>query len=184
MDAIELLETRASQGKLTAPAPDDAALAAIVDAALRAPDHGALRPWRVLAIRGEGLARLGALFAGSLARKDPAADAEALRRAADKALRAPLVVVIAATPRLGKIPEIEQVLAAGALAHGILLGLHARGFGGIWRTGDPAYDPEVKRALGLAPEDHLVAFLYCGTPAQPAPAASRPKAADLLRRWP
>lgn len=185
MNAIELLETRSSNGKLTEPAPDDATLAAIVDAALRAPDHGMLRPWRILAIRGEGRDRLGALFRDALLREDPSATAQDLERAARKPHRAPLLLVVAATPIAEEgIPEIEQVLSAGALAHGILLGLHARGFAGMWRTGEAAYDPVLKEALGLARTDHVVAFLYCGTAAQPGPEKARPRAADVLAPWP
>ena len=55
MDAYELLLTRASSGKLREPGPDDATLHAIVHAALRAPDHGLLRPWRIQVVRGQDL---------------------------------------------------------------------------------------------------------------------------------
>ncbi|MCB9593341.1 MAG: nitroreductase [Sandaracinaceae bacterium] len=185
MDAIELLETRASNGKLTEPAPDDATLTAIVDAALRAPDHGAMRPWKILTLRGEALERLGGVLRAALQRRDPAIGEDQLDREGRKPLRAPLMLIVAATPspRPG-VPEIEQVLSAGALVHGILLGLHARGFAGMWRTGDAAYDPSVKLELGLRAEDHIVAFLYCGTEAQPAPSFDRPGAIDLMTPWP
>ena len=45
--------TRASSRSLDAPAPDEATLNEIPEAALRAPDHAALRPWRILVLRGE-----------------------------------------------------------------------------------------------------------------------------------
>jgi len=184
MDAIELLENRESNGKLTDPAPDDATLNDILRAALRAPDHAALRPWKVLTLRGEAREKLGALFRESTARRDPDADADALARAARKPLRAPLLLVIAATPTdHPKVPEVEQVLSAGALAHGILLGLQARGFAGMWRTGKPAYDPYLKEALGLQPHDHIVAFLYVGTEAQPCPDKPRPSLEDVVSPW-
>src|SRR5690606_28847360 len=63
MKATELLGTRASNGKLGEPAPDDETLNAIVRDALRAPDHAALRPWRIFTVRGEARERLGDLFA-------------------------------------------------------------------------------------------------------------------------
>ena len=80
----------------------------------------------------------------------------------------------------------ERNLSRGlglAVAHGILLGLHARGFAGMWRTGAPAYDPRVKAALGLRPEDHVVAFVYAGTPSLEAPPIERPKPADYVTVW-
>src|SRR5690606_29029944 len=63
MEATELLATRASNGKLGEPAPDDATLHAILEAALRAPDHAALRPWRIFVVRGQAREKLGDLFA-------------------------------------------------------------------------------------------------------------------------
>src|SRR5690606_23891942 len=116
MDAMELLSTRASNGKLADPAPDDATLRRILEAALRAPDHAMLRPWRVLLVRGEARARLGDVFAAI-----EGGDEQARERARRKPLRAPLLIVVAATPRPHpKAPEIEQILSAGAVAHGIL----------------------------------------------------------------
>lgn len=184
MDAEQLLATRASHPKLTDPAPDDATLDAIFEAALRAPDHALLRPWAIRVLRGDARARLGDVFADALAAREPDADEEAIERARRKPLRAPLLIVVAATPKPHpKVPEIEQILSAGAVAHGVLLGLHARGFTGMWRTGPPAYDPRVKAALGLRPEDHIVGFVYAGTAAAEAPAIERPDPADHVRRW-
>ncbi|MGE0788765.1 MAG: nitroreductase [Sandaracinaceae bacterium] len=184
MDAIELLATRASNGKLTDPAPDAAELTDILDAALRAPDHGAVRPWRVLAVRGEARERLGEVWAEVQAKEAPDTSEDELDRTRRKPLRAPLVLVIAATVREHKkAPEIEQVLSAGALTHGILLGLQARGYAGMWRTGDMAYSTPVKEALGLQASDHIVAYLYVGTASVPAPSMPRPSAKDVLSEW-
>jgi nitroreductase len=185
MDAIELLMTRASNSKLREPAPDDATLEVIVQAALRAPDHGLLRPWRVQLVRGAAREQLGAVLQAALLRRQPNIPPEVLEREGRKPLRAPLLAVISARVRPDpKVPAVEQILAAGALAHGLLLGVHAHGYAAIWRTGPAAYDEEVKRALGLTPEDALVGFLYIGTAAQPAPPIERPRAADVIEEWP
>ena len=110
MDAYEALITRVSPKELGEPAPDEATLGKIVAAALRAPDHGRLRPWRFISIRGEGRNRLGDLLAASLSRRDPNADAE-LERERQKPLRAPLVLVVAAhITQSPKIPPVEQLL--------------------------------------------------------------------------
>src|SRR5882762_3431616 len=53
--------------------------------------------------------------------------------------------------RPSKIPDIEQILSAGAAAQNILLATHAQGFGAMWKTGASAYDDFVKSALGLEP---------------------------------
>lgn len=182
MEATELLATRASNGKLGEPAPDDATLEAILTAALRAPDHGALRPWKVFVVRGEARERLGDLFAEI----EGGATEEQTARARRKPLRAPLLLIVAAVVKESpKAPEIEQVLSAGAVAHGIVLGLQARGFGGIWRTGAAAYSPRMKAALGLSDKDHIVGMIYAGTPTVQPPSMPRPTASssEIVSEW-
>ena len=184
MDAIEALTTRTSNGKLTDPAPDDETLSLALGAATRAPDHGMLRPLRIHVIRGDARHKLGELMAGVLARKTPGVSQEELDKMRNKALRAPMILVVSAVVTDSpKVPALEQVLCAGAAATSILLALHARGFGAIWRTGDVAYDREVKAAFGLAEKYALVGFIYTGTPKQPAPAIHRPRVADIVSEW-
>ena len=156
MDALEALLTRRSPGRLTDPAPDDAALKTMLDAAMRAPDHGRLRPWRFIVLRGEARARLGDLMAEAMRRREPDMPDPALEKERAKPLRAPLIVVVAASLVEGhKIPAVEQLLAAGAAAQNLQLAAHALGFGTVWRTGAPAYDPYVKQSLGLDAADAI-----------------------------
>ena len=75
------------------------------------------------------------------------------------------------------------MVSAGAAAQTILLALHARGYGGMWRTGAPAYDPHVKRELGLAAEDAIVGFLYAGTPSVALPPLARPEISAHVEEW-
>ena len=51
MDALELLVGRESATKLASPGPDQEALEKMFQSALRAPDHGRLRPWRFVVVR-------------------------------------------------------------------------------------------------------------------------------------
>ncbi|MGO9785421.1 MAG: nitroreductase family protein [Stellaceae bacterium] len=189
MDALQALLTRRSPAQLREPAPDGPALQTMLDAAMRAPDHGKLRPWRFLVLRGDARARFGALMAESLKRRDPTATPPLLEKERVKPLRAPLIVVVAAEIVEGhKIPAVEQLLAAGAAAQNLQLAAHALGFGAVWRTGAPAYDPFVKQALGFKVSDAIVGFMYLGTPdvhapAAPAPDASGSKSIGLVRDW-
>ena len=59
MQALDLLLNRVSVGRLLEPAPDAAQRELMFRAALRAPDHGQLRPWRFITVDGEARARLG-----------------------------------------------------------------------------------------------------------------------------
>jgi len=184
MDAIELLTTRCSNGKLTEPAPDPESLRLAYAAAARAPDHQSLRPLRVFTLRGPARERLGELMAESLRRKQPAASSDELAKTRAKALRAPLILVVAAVLEPHpKVPFVEQQLSAGAAAYALLLSLQARGFSAIWRTGDSAYDPEVKAAFSLRPQDALIGFIYAGTAKQPAPDFSRPVPESFVHEW-
>src|SRR5271156_1126940 len=111
MEAIDALTSRRSPAQFTEPAPDEAALEAILRAAMRAPDHGKLKPWRFLVLRGEGRRRFGDVMAEAMKRREPEAPANLIEREREKPLRAPLIVVLAAALKEGhKIPIIEQLL--------------------------------------------------------------------------
>ena len=184
MDALELLLTRDSALKLEPPGPDPQALAAIFKSALRAPDHGRLRPWRFVVIPEDKRARFGEVLAAALKRREPDAPPEMLARERQKALRAPLIVVVAAHLKPSdKIPELEQIISAGAAAQNVMLAVHALGYGAMWRTGAPAYDPEVKHALGLDVRDTIIGFIYIGTRAAGSSPLPRPVPEDFVTVW-
>ncbi len=184
MQTIETLLRRFSGRTLREPAPDEATLTLMLEAALRAPDHGRLRPWSFIVIEGEGRSRFGALLAEHAGRTRPGATAEALERERQKAFRAPMIIVVAAkTQPNAKIPVIEQILSAGAAAQSILLAAFALGFNAVWKTGGAAYDEITKAALGLEAKDAIVGFLYVGTEESEMPPPSRPAVQEFVRRW-
>lgn len=179
IDAIAALTSRSTAGALTDPAPDRAALQQILAAATRAPDHGRLRPWRFVVVLGAARAQLGAVLAEALQRRMPDATPAQLERERGKPLRAPMIIgVCAIVHPEARIPVIEQVLSAGAAAQNIMVAAHALGYGSAWKTGEAAYDPTVKAALGLQSKDAIVGFIYLGMHAQPLPA---PQALDPWR---
>ena len=165
MDALENLHQRISVPKLEAPGPDKEQLDNMYRAALRAPDHGALRPWRFLNIEGEARGKLGQLYAEAAVKQEPELTEERLNKFRNMPLRAPLVVLaIACTREHAKVPHSEQLISAGCAVQNMLLAAHAQGIGAMWRTGDMAYDPTVKAGLGLASGEEIIGYLYLGTP--------------------
>ena len=62
MDAIELLLTRQSDAKLTAPGPNSEQLDIIKQAALRVPDHGCIAPWQFIVVQGDARHKLGEIY--------------------------------------------------------------------------------------------------------------------------
>lgn len=162
------LLSRASSSKLVPPAPEGETLARILDAGLRAPDHGALRPWRFLVVTGAGLARLADAGEAALRRREAAATPDDVARAREKLTRAPMAIVLGARLRDGhKVPVLEQELAVGAAAMNILNALHASGFAGKWVTGPNTYDPDFARDLGYGENERIFGMIMAGTAATP-----------------
>ena len=185
MDAVEALTTRQSTGKFEGGSPPDEILDVVLSAAICAPDHGKLRPWKFLVFRGEARNQLGDIFATSLEKRIPDAPKAQIDHERAKPLRAPLLIAVVAKvhPENTKIPVIEQVLSAGAAAQNIMLAFHAQGFGCIWKTGAAAYDDTVKAALGLETQDQIVGFLYAGQVNAPPVEKERPNHAEFVEFW-
>jgi nitroreductase len=184
MNALDLMLTRESALKLETPGPSAEDLDLMFASAVRTPDHGRLRPWHFVVIGPEQRAGFGSVMAASLQRRMPEATEPELQRERDKAFRSPTIVVVAAKVKKGhKIPEIEQIASASAAAQTIMLAAPALGYGAVWKTGAPAYDPGVKVALGLAEDDTIVGFLYIGTRTGGSSPVPRPEAKDYVTHW-
>jgi nitroreductase len=161
--ALDLLLNRRSCHQLIAPAPGEEELALILQAALRTPDFGHLRPFRFLAAQGEGLDRLGlAMQRAAIAANKPE---KIIARAPGMPHRAPLVIVVVAQPKPDKtVPDFDQILCAACTVLMMQLAARALGYGGIWRSGWMMYDSGFRRELGLDEQAQIVGFLYLGTP--------------------
>lgn len=174
---------------LREPAPTPEHLNTILQAALAAPDHAGLRPWRFIVIQGDARRRLGEVYAASTLHAKPDTPPAELDAVREKALRAPMIVaVVAAIKPNPKVPVREQILSAGAAAHAMLLAANALGYGSIWLTGRFAEDPYVYKELGLKEGEQIVAFIHLGTPGPGSEITrkkiqNRPKPADYTVEW-
>lgn len=164
MDALDLLVNRASQPRLTHPAPQGEALENIMAAALRAPDHACLRPWHFVICEGKGLNRLGELF--EQAAIDADMSEKDIERASQLPTRAPMVVIaMSRCQPHEKVPPVEQISSTACAVHAMQMAAVAQGFQGMWRTGSYAYNNTVRAEFNLSDDDQIVGFLYLGTPA-------------------
>lgn len=162
MDIVNAILARTSARRLEEPGPTPAQIDLILACGMSAPDHGRLQPWRFVVISGDGRKQLASALATDRRRRSPDASETVLHAERYKALRAPTIIAAAVHPQQSKIPFIEQCSAVAAAVQNMFLAALDLGYGAMWKTGDAAYSTEVKTAIGLAPTDELVAFLYLG----------------------
>ena len=181
---LATLLSRQSYWPLAEPGPNDVELDLIFDAALRAPDHGRLRPWRFAFIRGEARAELAEVLIDIAAARAPDEPRSAHEHRRQKAYAAPVVIVLGTAISTGTgIPESEQILSAGAAAMNMLNAIHALGYGGFWATGADAYDTQLLAALDFEPTDRILGFLFVGSPKSHERSALRPPRSNHVREW-
>ena len=183
---LALLHTRRS-GKprdMIAPGPDDAQLRAMLEAAIRVPDHGKLNPWHFVIVPAGARARLAAIIVDAYRAEKPDAGRLEIEAMAGFAHQAPTLVVALSTPgAVSKIPLWEQELSAGAACMNLLLAAHAMGFVGGWLTGWPAYSQTVCAALGGDEAAQVAGFIFVGSPSRPLEERPRPDYDDVVTRW-
>jgi nitroreductase len=136
----------------------------MLHAASRAPDHGRLKPWRLIVLEGPGREPFALAAAHAKRRRNPALTDEQVIADREKLLRSPIIIVAGCSVREHpKVPEIEQIVAVGAAVENLFLAAHALGYGVMWKTGAAAYDPEVKEVVGLEARDHIIGIIHLGT---------------------
>lgn len=172
MSVFETIKSRRSIGKMTEQRPTRKQIERILEAATHAPNHHKVEPWKFFVLAGRTRAELGTIMVSSLAKRlgDTTNDKmqALLNKEQHKLLRSPVVLVVAAErPHQPNVLSIENIEAVAAAVQNMLLTAEEMGLAAMWRTGDAAYDPQVKQWLGLAPEDHIVAFVYLGFPSIP-----------------
>ena len=179
MDVLEAIQARHSIGKVSPDAVPRKLVEKLLSAAVQAPNHYTVRPWRFVVLTGKGREKLGDVMAGIFHRKFPDVPPEALEKERAKPLRAPVVIAVGVDrPTEPKVLEVENICAAAAACENLLLAAHGLGLAVQWRTGDAAREADVKKFLGFEPDQQLLAFLYIGYPDVPPVTQERPSFDD------
>lgn len=179
MDTLEAIFTRYSCDTVKSDPVPRELLEKLLAAAVQAPNHYRVRPWRFVVLQGKARERLGDLFVELFLEQHPDALQTTIDKERAKPLRAPVVIAVGIEPPTDpRAIEIENVCAAAAAVQNLLLAAHALGLGAKWRTGSPASEPRVKKFLGLHPDQDLIAFIYIGLPAANIPSINRPSFED------
>ena len=169
--------------RLVEPGPDAAELRDWLASATSAPDHDRLRPWRLVLVPAAQRPRLGQAFADALRERDPDASADQLAQAHDKALRAPVLLVVVVDGACGD-PEIdlnERIVSAGCAVQNLLLMATARGWGSALTSGKAMKSAALRALLDLGPQEHALCCLSVGTVSVRKATPPRPGVHDVVR---
>ena len=184
---MRVLLTRSSIAPktLVAPGPSRQELLSLVAAALVAPDHEGLRPWRFILIEGGGRLELARTFLQIRKKTNSRVRPEELARSWRRTMRAPtLIGVVARLVRdHPKVPVHEQYVSVGAAVHGLMLACHALGYGAIMLSGNRSRDALVRELLELSGHEEMVGFISIGTPSKRVAPKRRPFPQEYLRIW-
>ena len=124
-------------------------LEAVLELARWAPNHNLTNPWRFRVVGPRALSRL-----------QEAAGPEA----ASKLLRAPTLVVASATLCGEPNQDEEDLHAAACAVYAVLLGAHARGLAGYWRTPEVLRTEAGRTAVGLEDDERVLGLIHLGSP--------------------
>ncbi|MEI6289599.1 MAG: nitroreductase [Chloroflexota bacterium] len=170
MDALTAIYSRHSVGKVKSDPVPRSVVEKLLAAGAQAPNHYKVRPWRFIVLTGTGLDKFGDQLAAILQSKSPETSTEILNSEKNKAHRAPVIIAVGVDqPVEPRVTELENIAAAAAAIENMLIAAQAIGLNTIWRTGDAARNPEVKKFLGLSVEQNLLGFIYLGYPIESIP---------------
>lgn len=180
--ALTFLQNRRSRPAKTMalPVPSPAQITEILTAAVRVPDHGKLEPWRFVVISGAAMARLADLAEARA--KALGYDAEKTAKGRGQFDLGLLAIAIISSPKPSeKVPQIEQVLSAGAVCLGILNAAEAAGWGANWLSGWPSHERGfVEAAFGLTASETIAGMVHIATETNLGPDRPRPDLTKLI----
>ena len=166
-DVISFLSTRRSVTAKTMAVGEvnPAHLDAILTAGIRVPDHGALKPWKLVVIAGRAREKLDreVIHANFIAANpDAKPEVEAVEKA--RLQRADTVIAVISSPvEHPSIVPWEMHLSAGAVCTTLLYAAQSFGYAAQWLTEWYAYDDDMLAALGGEPgHDQIAGFIYIG----------------------
>jgi nitroreductase len=172
MDLFDAIRNRRSVGKVKPDSIEKEVIEQLLEAGTWAPNHHHTEPWKFFVLTGDGRKPLGRTLAEIAKEKmeNPTTDDNQLllKKAEEKALRAPVIITVAASPsEEPKVEYIEEIGAVNAAIQNMLLAAHALGLGAVWRTGKPCYHPKMKELFGLKGKEEVLGFIYVGYPDMP-----------------
>jgi nitroreductase len=167
---------------LALPAPDAVQQERLIEAALAAPDHGKLAPFRFIAIPAARRAEFAVAVEAALVAANPQADEIGRKKAREKTLAAPWLVAVIARfqPDHPKILIGDQWLAVGAAMQNMWLAAEEMGFSCGVTSGALLDEAALRGALGLSAAERCVSLVAVGTAKERQPARPKPAVTELF----
>lgn len=137
----------------------------LLELARWAPNHHLTNPWRFRVLGPRALERLKQV-AGP--------------EAATKLDRAPTLVAATMVRSRDPVQDEEDLCATACATYAVLLGAHARGWAGYWRTPGVLRTEAGMAALGIGPGERFVALIHLGRGRQDKDAPERAPARDVI----
>lgn len=147
MDVEEAIRTRRTHKVYGRDPVPPETLQELFELARWAPNHNLTNPWRFRVLGPESLRRL----------KQAAGE-----EAAAKLDRAPTLVVASVVAGGDPVQDEEDLSAAAVASYIVLLGAHARGLAGYWRTPEVLRGAEGRAAVGVGEGERVLGLLHLG----------------------
>ncbi len=182
---IDFLTTRRSvtAKTMTPGIVDPNHLEQILKAGIRVPDHGALKPWKLVVISGSSRKRLDqTVILPEFQSSNPNAKAEVEAVEQARLQRANVVIAVLSSPlEHPTIKPWEMHLSAGAVCTTLLYAAQSFGYAAQWLTEWYAYNEEMLKALGGKPgTDQIAGFIYIGKKLKVPIERTRPNPAHVI----
>lgn len=183
-DALAALLGRHSIGPrwMVAPGPGPEQLTQAVQAALRAPNHGRLQPWRAITVSEAQRPALAALFEQFAHDSGKSEEEVAIER--ERAFNGPVLVAWIARidASVAKVPPHEQWICVGGALSNFMNAVHIMGYGAKILSGRKCQHPALVQAF-CEDGEQLVGFICIGTPTRGLEPREKDEAGPLLSAW-
>lgn len=162
-DLLNLLLNRRSASVFSEVAPTRAQVDLMTRAAATSPDHGTLRPWRLIYVEGDARRRFGDALADAGVHANPDLPEAIQAKLRSKAFVGPALLVIVASLRPeAKVGVWEQQATAACAGFGVVLAAEALGLAAVWKSAPFQDGPELRRLLGFGEHESMLGWVNVG----------------------
>lgn len=167
MEILDLLHHRRSCKQFGEIAPSTEQVEKMIQAALRAPDHGRMKPYHFVVIEKSGMSKLRHCLEAAAVEFEM--DEKNAAKAEKLSNQAPMVIGVVAKldHHSPKVPAWEQMLTAGCATYAMQLAANAQGFETVWISKKWVEGSALRTMFGCEQGDKVIGLLLVGSPKDP-----------------